>query len=218
MSIRLCQSCAPPRTMIETAQAPNELLGVRFSTVPRVWSRLPVARPQEPVTRPQLPSPWGRLNAAPHPDFLLVLPLDESGACFAPCPLPASLVSPLTRAHLLTLVRLHHASSATVQQFDLPPVRARPAVAVPVSAVALADVPVWVTPELRSSCVVSSCACGEWRGCELRSRPVAVPSHSCDPSIDGPCCYGVHRRSHTRAQDANSGVSARTSLGPDCGG
>jgi len=93
-----------------------------------------------------------------------------------------------------------------VQQFDLPPVRARPAVAVPVSAVALADVPVWVTPELRSSCVVSSCACGEWRGCELRSRPVAVPSHSCDPSIDGPCCYGVHRRSHTRAQDANGGM------------
>ena len=92
-----------------------------------------------------------------------------------------------------------------MQQFDLPPVRARPAVAVPVSAVALADVPVWVTPELRSSCVVSSCACGEWRGCELRSRPVAVPSHSCDPSIDGPCCYGVHRRSHTRAQDADDG-------------
>ena len=61
--------------MIETAQAPNELLGVRFSTVPRVWSRLPVARPQEPVTRPQLPFPWGRLHAAPHPDVLLVLPL-----------------------------------------------------------------------------------------------------------------------------------------------
>ena len=94
-----------------------------------------------------------------------------------------------------------------MQQFDLPPVRARPAVAVPVSAVALADVPVWVTPELRSSCVVSSCACGEWRGCELRSRPVAVPSHSCDPSIDGPCCYGVHRRSHTRAQDASEDFS-----------
>ena len=178
MSIRLCQSCAPSRTMIETAQAPNELLGVRFSTVPRVWSRLPVARPQEPVTRPQLPSPWGRLNAAPHPDFLLVLPLDESGAyCLAAPPNDACQVCPLVQTRCSAPFRLRHERAAVLRWFD-PPLAPR-SVTVSISTVAFADVPAWVVRELRSSCSVSSCACKGRRGRALCVRPVLLCRPTC---------------------------------------